>query len=257
MTRVALNGHPTWVRVAKKRAPTLVLLHGGMSSSASLLRSVGPGLAKFYRIAAFDRRGHGRTADTAEPFHYDSMAEETVAFLEYLGRPAHLVGHSDGAIVALLVAKRRPDLVRRVVAVGANYHYDALLEKVEFPMEGPVFERWAKRYGASSPDGAAHAPIVIQKTLQLSATEPTMMTADLAAIAVPVLVMSSDDEPFGLDHVVSMYQTIPGAELAIMPGTSHSMFKERPGACVRIIHHFLTSPWPPVTEAPLRRRPPS
>jgi pimeloyl-ACP methyl ester carboxylesterase len=156
MSTVLLNGHPTWARVAKKRAPTLVLLHGGMSSSASLLRSIGPGLAKFYRIAAFDRRGHGRTADTAEPFHYDTMAEETVAFLEYLGRPAHLVGHSDGAITALLVAMRRPDLVRRVVAVGANYHYSALREAPEFPMEGPDFERWAKRYGATSPDGGDH-----------------------------------------------------------------------------------------------------
>jgi pimeloyl-ACP methyl ester carboxylesterase len=257
MSTVLLNGHPTWVRVAKKRAPTLVLLHGGMSSSASLLRSIGPGLAKYYRIAAFDRRGHGRTADTAEPFHYETMADETVAFLQHLGRPAHLVGHSDGAITALLVAMRRPDLVRRVVAVGANYHYSALRETPEFPMEGPVFERWAKRYGATSPDGAAHAPIVIQKTLQLSATEPTLTTNDLAAITVPVLVMASDDEPFDLEHVCSLYEAIPGAELAIVPGTSHSMLKERTGACVRIIHHFLTSPWPPATEAPIRRAPSS
>jgi pimeloyl-ACP methyl ester carboxylesterase len=218
-----------------------------------MLRSIGPELAKYYAVSAFDRRGHGRTADTAEPFHYDSMAEEAVAFLEFLGRPSHLVGHSDGAIVALLVAMRRPDLVRRVVAVGANYDYRALVETPSFDFEGPAFETWAKRFGALSPDGAAHARAVIEKTLRLSATEPTLTTDDLGRITVPVLVMSSDDEPFDLGHVCSMYEAIPGAELAIVPGTSHSMLKERSAVCVRIIHHFLKSPWPPVTESPTRR----
>jgi len=253
MSTVLLNGHPTWVRIAKKRAPSLVLLHGGMSNSTSMLRSIGPGLSKYYAVAAFDRRGHGRTADSAEAFHYDSMADETVAFLEHLGRPSHLVGHSDGAIVALLVAMRRPDLLRRVVAVGANYDYRALLETPTFELEGPAFDTWAKRFGALSPDGAAHARVVIEKTLLLSATEPTLTTDDLGTITVPVLVMASDDEPFELAHVCSMYEAIPGAELAVVPGTSHSMLKERSGACVRIIHHFLTSPWPPVTESPSRR----
>ena len=78
-----------------------MLLHGGMSSSASLLKSIGPSLAKRYRVAAFDRRGHGRTADTDEPFSYDAMADETIAFIEYLERRVHLVGHSDGGNVAL------------------------------------------------------------------------------------------------------------------------------------------------------------
>jgi len=62
-----------------------------MSSSGSLLKSIGPPLARRYRVAAFDRRGHGRTADTDEPFSYDAMATETIAFLEYLKRRVYLV----------------------------------------------------------------------------------------------------------------------------------------------------------------------
>ena len=82
---------------------------------------------KRFALAAFDRRGHGRTADTDAPFSYDDMADETIAFLELLERRVYLVGHSDGANVALLVALRRPDLVHRVVLVGANYHFDGLV----------------------------------------------------------------------------------------------------------------------------------
>ena len=98
---IELNGHPTWVSISTKKRPTVVFLHGGLSSSASMLRTLGPRLGKKFRIAAFDRRGHGRTADTSEAFHYDAMATETVAFLQHLGKPAHLVGHSDGGVVAL------------------------------------------------------------------------------------------------------------------------------------------------------------
>ena len=101
MTRISLNGHPTWARLPKGKGEIVVLLHGGLSSSASLLRDLGPGLAKRFAVAAFDRRGHGRTGDTDEPFSYGAMADESVAFIELLGRRVHLVGHSDGGNVAL------------------------------------------------------------------------------------------------------------------------------------------------------------
>ena len=156
MTKVTtdlLHGHPTWARLPKGKGPTVVLLHGGMSSSASLLKSIGPSLAKRYRVAAFDRRGHGRTGDTDEPFSYDAMATETIAFIEYLKRRVHVVGHSDGGNVALLVAMRRPDLLRRVVAVGANYHFEGLLPVPTFDLESEEFAQWAQRFGEHSPDG--------------------------------------------------------------------------------------------------------
>ncbi|MGA2969201.1 MAG: alpha/beta hydrolase [Acidimicrobiales bacterium] len=255
MTILTLQGHPTWVQIAKKSAPTIALLHGGMSSSASMLRSIGPGLSKHYRIAAFDRRGHGRTADTSAPFSYDTMADETIAFLEYLARPAHVVGHSDGGVVALLVALRRPDLLRRVVVIGANYHFNGLRPYEDFALEGPDFDQWAQSFAAISPDGIEHARAVAEKTVRLLRTEPTLVTADLATISVPVLVMASDDEPIQLEHTCSLYESIPDAELAIIPGTSHAMLKERTKASVGIIHHFLRSTWPPVTQDPIRRAP--
>src|ERR1039458_7426790 len=86
VTRILLNGHPTWALLPKKKGRTVLLLHGGLSSSASLLRVLGPRLSKRFVLAAFDRRGHGRSADTDQPFSYDAMADETIAFVELLGR---------------------------------------------------------------------------------------------------------------------------------------------------------------------------
>jgi pimeloyl-ACP methyl ester carboxylesterase len=253
VTTLKLNGHPTWAKVGRGSSPRVVLLHGGLSSSASLLKSIGPRLARDFSVSAFDRRGHGRTADTADPFHYQSMADETAAFLTHLGGRAHLVGHSDGGIVALLTALARPDLVNRVVAVGANFHFDAVASPGSLTFEGPDFEQWAAEYGARSPDGVAHARAVADKTLALFATEPTLTPADLAAMSRPVLVMCGDDDVVDLEHTITLYQSLPEAQLAIVPGTSHAVLKERPKESARIIRRFLTDRLPPVTLQPVRR----
>jgi pimeloyl-ACP methyl ester carboxylesterase len=253
VTTISLNGHPTWARVPKKKGSTVVLLHGGMSSSASLLRSIGPSLQKRHPVAAFDRRGHGRTADTDDPFSYDAMATETIAFLRYLKRRVHLVGHSDGGNIALLVAMRAPELLRRVVVIGANYHFKGLMPMTSFDTDSEEFAAWAERYGENSPDGTEHARVVEEKTRIMTFSQPTLKLRDLETITVPVLVMAGDDDVATLSHTCAMYEAIPAAELAIVPGTSHMLLKERTKECVRIIDHFLSTKFPPVTYAPLRR----
>ncbi len=253
MATITLNGHPTWARLPKKKGPLALLLHGGMSSSRSLLHSIGPGLSKSFQVAAFDRRGHGRTADTEDAFHYDDMATETIAFLEYLGRRSHLIGHSDGGIIALIVALRRPDLVKRVVAIGANYHFNGLVATQEFTSESEGYEQWAEKYASMSPDGRAHAEVVLNKTMAMFASEPTLDTHQLSLITRPVLVMSGDDDLVTLEHTCSLYRALPDAQLAVIPGTSHAVLKERTRESVRIMRHFLESELPVTTFMPVRR----
>jgi pimeloyl-ACP methyl ester carboxylesterase len=255
VTVIKLNGHPTWARLPKGKGPTVVLLHGGMSSSASLLRVLGAPLSKKYRVGAFDRRGHGRTADTDAPFSYSAMADETIAFVERLDRRVHLVGHSDGGNVALIVAMRRPDLLRRIVVIGANYHHDGLMPLSHFDTDSEEFAQWAQRFGEYSPDGASHAKVVEQKTTVMTFSEPTLTTTELSSIPVPTLVMAGDDDVATLGHTCSMYEAIPHGQLAIVPGTSHQLLKERTKESVGIISHFLATKLPPVTFMPIRRVP--
>jgi len=253
VSTVSLLGHPTWAKIPARGGAAVILLHGGMSSSASLLRTLGPGLSKKFRVGAFDRRGHGRTADTDEAFSYEAMADETIAFLELLDRRVHLVGHSDGGNVALLVGQRRPDLLKRVVVVGANYHHRGLLD---FPLlwpEDPGFEPWALKFAEQSPDGLARAREVLLKTNAMFTTGPTMTPEDLREIAVPVLVMAGDDDVATFEHTISMFESIRDAQLCIMPGTSHGLLKERTKDSVHFITRFLTQKLPVTTSAPLRR----
>ena len=241
MTYVDILGHPTWISVGIGNDKTVLLLHGGIVDSRSLLDSIGPTLGEHYCVAAFDRRGHGRTADTAEAFHYDAMADETIAVLEHLDRPAHLVGHSDGGDVGLLVAMRRPDLVQRLVMIGSNFHHAGLIPIGELTPDdsSDVYDMFATMYGECSPDGREHFDEVLAKTYEMWASEPELTPTDLGRVSVPVLVMVADDDAIALGHTCLLYESIPGAQLAVVPGASHLLPIEQPEETVRIICKFL------------------
>ncbi len=247
-----IGGHQTWFADSQGTGDPVLLLHGGLSDSELLLEPLGPALGDRYRVLAFDRRGHGRTADTDAAFHYDDMVSETIAAIEKLiGGPAHLVGWSDGGIVALLVALRRPDLVRSLVLIGANYHFDG-----NMPTEpgGSGFKIIKERYAERSPDGVDHFAVVFKKSLAMFATEPTLTTDDLRRISAPALVMVGDDDLMTLAHTASLYESLPLSQLAVVPGTSHAVVLEKPELAGQLIGNFLNAPVASETYFPVRRK---
>ena len=252
MSYINILGHQTWTSTGTEKDQTLLLLHGGLSNSDLMLDAIGGPLAETYRVAAFDRRGHGRTADTSEPFHYATMADETIAFLEYLGGPAHLVGWSDGGNVGLLVALQRPDLVGRLVLIGSNYHHDGL-QPMPIDADSSALESLQEHYSERSPDGPEHFGEVVGKSLTMFASEPQLTVDDLRTVSVPVLVLVGDDDLMHLSHTCSLYESIPGAQLAVVPGTSHLLPLETPDETVRIVERFLATELPPATMMPIRR----
>jgi len=231
----------------------LVLLHpGGAGVDARALGSNVGALAERFRVYTPERRGHGRTPDVEGPISFDAMAQDTVAFIEsVVGEPAHLVGTSDGAIVGLLAALRRPDLVRRLVFVAGVFHRDGWEPQVIDPdNEPPEFLR--RLYGELSPDGIDHYPAMVAKLAKMHQNEPTLTAPDLRALQSRTLVMVGDDDEVTLEHAIDMYRAIPDAELAVVPGTSHGLLVEKPALCNQLILDFLTTD-PVPTMAPIRR----
>ncbi len=253
MSYIDINGHPTWVSIGSAKEHTVLLLHGGLSNSDAMLEGIGAFLDDHYGVVAFDRRGHGRTADTAEPFHYETMADEAVAVLEHLGHRAHLVGWGDGGNVGLIIALRRPELVDRLVMIGSNYHHEGLRPMADPGPDDPLPGWLASNYAERSPDGAAHFGEVVAKSLAMFASEPTLTEADLTTIGVPVLVLAADDDQAELAHTCSLYESIPGAQLAIVPGASHFLPMEQPEGTALIIRRFLEADPRPATLMPSRR----
>ena len=231
----------------------LVLLHPGLVDSRAMTATTDDLVGRFH-VFAPDRRGHGRTPDVDGPISYDVMAQDTVNFLEgVVEGPAHLLGCSDGAVVALLVALRRPDLVRRLVLVAGVFHRDGWdPTALDADTDPPEFLRTT--YGEVSPDGVEHYDHVVAKVAADHRVQPSLTTDDLSQVRARTLVMVGDDDEVRLEHAVQMYRALPDAELAVVPGTSHGLLVEKPDLCNLLAATFLTTD-PVPTFAPIRRRP--
>jgi pimeloyl-ACP methyl ester carboxylesterase len=221
----------------------VVLLHGGLCT-VETWGDLTPTLATRYRVYAPERRGHGRTPDVPGPITYAAMADDTIAFLDAVGvSGAHLVGWSDGAIVGLLVAQRRPDLAGKLVLIGQPVNPDGyvpwqatMFEAMTPELMPPMFEQM---YAAVSPDGPDHYRVVFDKLTHMWRTEPRIAVADLTTLAAPTLVLLGDDDGITVEHADAIRNAIPDAQLAIVPGASHALPMEKPDLTGRLILDFL------------------
>ncbi len=128
------------------------------------------------------------------------MATETIGVLEQVvGGRAHLVGLSDGGIVGLFVAMRRPELVDRLVVIGTNFHHDGVLP-LELGEDSPVAAQLFEAYAARSPDGPDHFGELFERFMAMATTEPTLSVGEIATITAPTLVMVGDDDLARLGH---------------------------------------------------------
>jgi len=252
---IEINGITTWYSEQGEGEP-LLLLHGGVAAS---FYSHGSGmvdaLASHFRVFCMDRRAHGFTHDPGGAITYDAMAADTIAFLEAIGcGPAHLVGYSDGANVAMLVAMRRPQLVLRLALLSGNFHYSALTDVVADPaaLADQAAEACGAWYDANSPSGPGHAHDLAKRMSVEWAQAPALTEADLGGISAHTLVMGADDDMIPLEHFVAQYLAIPHSELAILPNTSHIFASEKPALTNGMLIDFLTKE-PTPTLWPVRR----
>jgi pimeloyl-ACP methyl ester carboxylesterase len=246
---VKVNRVRTWYD-ERGDGESLVLLHGGFSDSRDFAGNLDT-LADRFRLYLPERRGHGHTPDVDGPITNDVMAEDTIAFIdEVVSGPAHLVGYSDGATVATLIAVRRADLVRRLGLISGGFDPSGWIFLPEAGGELPP--QIVKAYGEVSPDGVDHLPVVAAKLAQAATEDPGLAESELGRIASRTLVMTADDDLVHLEHSIALYRGIPDAELAVIPGTSHTLLHEKPELCARLIGDFLTTE-PVTTMIPIRR----
>ena len=249
---VELLGERTWYDDYGEGEAAVLLHPGGAGVDARAWRPNLEALSAEFRVFTPERRDHGRTPDVQGPITFDLMAQDTVAFLEtVVGEAAHLVGCSHGAIVGLLIALRRPDLVRKLAFIAGVFHYEGWAPGVLDAGSDPP-EFLERLYAEISPDGPGHYPVIVEKLAQMHATEPALTPSDLNQVKARTLVMVGDDDEVPLEHAVALYRHLPNGELAVTPGTSHGLLVEKPALCNRIILDFLTTD-PVPTLAPIRR----
>src|ERR1700722_13811427 len=231
----------------------LVLLHGGLSDSRFFSGNV-PALAERFHVYTPDARGHGHTRDVPGPITPELLLQDTVAFLTtVVGGPVHLAGHSLGAATALHVALRYPALVRRLILVSASIRPPRLgASGSPWPGLADLVRFLGPGYGEVSPDGQAHFAVVASKVVTMLAGGPALVQAELGGVSSRTLLMAGDEDAVSLDDTLVLYNGIPDTELAIVPGTTHFLLREKPALCNAIMLDFLTGAAVPAVP-PVRR----
>jgi pimeloyl-ACP methyl ester carboxylesterase len=246
-----VGGHDLYCYEWENDGEAVVLLHGGLSKTSSWDYLLVPALEDDFHVYAYDRTAHGFTGDRPGSLHFEFQTQEAIAYLETVVKePAHLVGYSDGAIIALMVAIARPDLVKSMISIGGNFHHSG----VEADMGEPsVSEEDLAEYTLVSPDAPHTLLEKISRMFKIWEHEPDISKKDLSEIQCPVLVVSGDDDVITLAHTQELYEALALGQLAVLPGTSHGLVKEKPELFNAIMMQFLEDLSYPITIAPVRR----
>lgn len=221
--------------------PTVVLLHGGLGHSGNWGHQLPALLAAGYRTVVIDSRGHGRSTRDARPYTYELMADGVRAVMDVLGvRRAALVGWSDGACTALIVARHHPERVAGVLFFGCNMDPSGTKELVApHPIVDRCFARHRQDYAELSETPGAFDSFVAAVS-EMQRTQPNYTTRELAEVRVPVVIAQAEhDEFIRREHAEYLARSIPAAELIVLPDVSHFAPLQRPEAFDALVDSFL------------------
>lgn len=237
---VAHDGARIWYAAYGSGSP-VILLHGGLASSRYWGAQVPALVRAGHRVILIDSRGHGRSTRDGRPFTYELMASDVAAVMDALKlRKAAVVGWSDGAIIALVMAMHDPQRLTRVFAFAANMDPSGVKPDVD---SNPTFSRFedeaAGDYARISPtphDFKAFKAAIVK----MWDTEPNYTAADLGRIRTPTAIVDGDhDEAIKPEHTRYLARSIPGARLIILKGVSHFAMLQQPATFDAAVIGFL------------------
>ena len=240
----------------------LLLLHGGLFNIDLQFGQVLPGLAATRRVIATDLQGHGRTGDIDRPLRSADLASDVVALLKHLDvAQADVFGFSVGGAVALHLAIKHPELVRKLVVSSVSFHPDGdrpefndAVEAQAMTVDAIAGTPMEQEYRAKSPNPDKLQDL-LDKLGRFDAGFAGWADADIKGIAAPTLITVGDCDAVRLDHVVRFLQLrggdvngdfvgVPASQLAVFPGTTHFFGLARTELVRDTVVTFLDAPMP-------------
>jgi pimeloyl-ACP methyl ester carboxylesterase len=234
------DGARIWYASFGSGAP-VILLHGGLGHGGNWGYQLPALVESGYRAVLIDSQGHGRSTRDEQPYSYDQLAADVLAVMDVLGiQRAALVGWSDGACAALVLASKNPERAAGVFFFACNMDPSGAKEITEFTT---VLKRCVSRHMedyerlSATPDRFDAFSAAVG-TMQR--TQPNYSAEDLARISVPVVIVHSEhDEFIKREHAEYLARSIPNAEFVFLPNVSHFAPLQRPAQFNQVMLAFL------------------
>jgi len=250
-----VNGIEMYYEVHGRRdGVPLVLLHGGGSTIEVTFSKVLPIFASSRRVIAVEEQGHGRTTDRDQPVTFEASADDVAALLRHLKvEKADLFGFSNGASVALQVAIRHPQLVRKLIFAssmtkrdGAQPQLWEFMKQADFSnMPQPLKDAFLR----VNPDPQKLRTMHDKDAARMQSFKD--VPGDLVrSVRAPTLIVLGDQDIVKPEHALELTRLIPGARLLILPGGHGDYLGEAvmtqkdtryPELTARLIEEFIDS----------------
>jgi len=250
-----------------RERPALLLLHGGPGFDHSGLAHTLAPLSDVAQLVLLDHRGQGRSdGDDAADWNLDHWVPDIVEFCDALELDEPLIlGQSFGGVVALAVAARYPGLPSKLIVSSslARFRPDRAFPMFE-RLGGPEVREVAERHFSELSDESAAEFIRVA----LPVYNPTPMDPDVIArtrlklevgnhffrnegltvdllpelrnIRCPTLVLGGELDPITpVADSEDIAGAIPQAEVRIVAGAGHGVFRDKPEEALALIREFV------------------
>lgn len=211
---------------------TLILLHGNGENLHCFGAQIDH-FSSYLTVIAIDTRGHGRSTRGEVYLDFYVLAEDVLNVLDALQiRKAHVMGFSDGGITALHMPLRAPERFFSMILAGANYtpngfrFRDAVSVRLIYARLS-VLACFSKKYKAK------------KEIWGLMIRHPNLTTEQLSGIAVPVLIVTGENDVIKAGHTNEMKKAIPGAKHITVPNADHFLCYDRPDVFNKIADEFI------------------
>lgn len=215
---ISVNNIKLFYEISGEGAP-LILLHGNGESHKIYDRFVAD-LGGRYTTYAIDSRCHGKSQRKL-PLSYELMADDIAAFIKELkiDRPT-IIGFSDGGIICLLLSIKYPDILGKIIVLGANATPDGL--NLKFTRIMKILYKITK-----SPK------------LKMMLTQPNITKEQLNAITVPAVIIAGSNDLITNKHTKYIADNIPSAVLNILEGEGHTSYVINSPKLYKILEKYL------------------
>ena len=217
----------------------VLMLHGNGEEHGIFGQVIDAVCASGRPVVAVDSRAQGKSTRGTAELTYELMADDALAALAALGfGKAHLLGFSDGAIEALIIARDHPELALSLLSIGANLSPDGVDDSFQMEQAAQSLLAWADFWEKGDGSRRDVDPGLVRPTPQEARTTaellhmmvvyPQIDPASLSQIACPTTVMAGEFDEIKREETDLIHVSIPGSRLVIVPGAGHVLPKEAP-----------------------------
>ncbi len=251
----SVNGINLYYEIHGTGTP-LIMLHGGFGTF-DMFATLSSTLALNHQVIGVDLYGHGHTAITDRPIHFEQMADDIAGLIQHLGlEKADLLGYSLGGMVALQTAIRHPELINKLVLISIPFKRTGWYPEIqtgmasiapEFFIGTPLHEAYVNV--APRPEDF---PAFVTKMREAMSQDYDWREL-VSALKTPTLIIAGDSDSFPPSHAAEFFTLLGGglkdagwtgenlipSQLAILPGATHYNITSHTAILLPVLSSFL------------------